>query len=50
VLFILDVPERAVMGLVGWSTTAMPAPYQHITGSIRGDIAQCVGGLLWGPV
>ncbi len=26
VLLILGVPERAVMGLMGWSTTAMAAP------------------------
>lgn len=36
------------MGLTGWSTTAMAARYQHITGSIRGDVAQRVGGLIWG--
>jgi integrase len=48
VLLILGVPERAVMGLMGWSTTAMAARYQHITGSIRGDVAERVGGLLWG--
>jgi integrase len=50
VLLILGVPERAVMGLMGWSTTAMAARYQHITGAIRGDVAQRVGGLIWGPV
>lgn len=49
VLLILGVPERAVMGLMGWSTTAMAARYQHITGVVRGDVAQRVGGLLWGP-
>ena len=49
VLLILGVPERAVMGLMGWSTTAMAARYQHVTGSVRGDVAQRVGGLLWGP-
>jgi integrase len=48
VLLILGVPERAVMGLMGWSTTAMAARYQHITGVVRGDVAQRVGGLLWG--
>lgn len=49
VLLILGVPERAVMGLMGWSTTAMAARYQHITGSIRSDVAGRVGGLIWGP-
>jgi integrase len=32
VLIILGVPERAVMGLMGWSTTAMT---EHITGAVR---------------
>lgn len=48
VLLILGVPERAVMGLMGWSTTAMAARYQHVTGLVRGDVAQRVGGLIWG--
>ncbi|MBA2324278.1 MAG: tyrosine-type recombinase/integrase, partial [Pseudonocardiales bacterium] len=48
VLLILGVPERAVMGLMGWSTTAMAARYQHITGTIRNDVAERVGGLIWG--
>jgi hypothetical protein len=29
---------------MGWSTTAMAARY----GSIRGDVAGRVGGLIWG--
>ncbi|MFR9804928.1 tyrosine-type recombinase/integrase [Pseudonocardia sp. RS010] len=49
VLLILGVPERAVMGLMGWSSSAMAARYQHITGAIRGDVAERVGGLIWGP-
>lgn len=48
VLLILGVPERAVMGLMGWSTTAMAARYQHITGVVRSEVAQRVGGLIWG--
>lgn len=47
-LLILGVPERAIMGLMGWSTTAMAARYQHITGSIRGDVTERVSGLIWG--
>nr|WP_281287952.1 tyrosine-type recombinase/integrase [Pseudonocardia hierapolitana] len=50
VLLILGVPERAVMGLMGWSTTAMTARYQHITGTVRDDVARLVGGLIWGAV
>jgi hypothetical protein len=43
------VPERAVMGLMGWSNSAMAARYQHLTVSIRSDVAAKVGGLLWKP-
>jgi integrase len=48
VLLILGVPERAVMGLMAWSTTAMAARYQHVTGVVRGDVVRRAGGLLWG--
>jgi integrase len=48
-LLLLGVPERAVMGLMGWSTTAMAARYQHITGAVRGNVAVRVGGPIWGP-
>jgi integrase len=48
-LLILGVPERAVMGLMGWSSTGMAARYQHITGAIRDDVAERMGGLIWGP-
>ncbi len=47
VLLLLGVPERAVMGIVGWSHTAMAARYQHITEPIQRDIATRVGGLIW---
>lgn len=36
------------MVLMGWSTTGMAARYQHITDVIRTDVAQRVGGLIWG--
>ncbi|MFD4641714.1 tyrosine-type recombinase/integrase [Lentzea sp. NPDC058436] len=49
VLLLLGVAERTVMGIMGWSNTAMAAKYQHITASIRRDVAQRVGGLLWEP-
>jgi integrase len=48
VLLVLGVPERAVMGLMGWSTTAMAARYQHVTDAMRGEVARRVGGLIWG--
>lgn len=49
VLLLLGVTERTVMGVMGWSNTAMAARYQHITAAIRRDVAQRVGGLLWKP-
>ena len=47
VLLVLGVPERAVMGVMGWSTSAMAARYQHITDPVRRDVAKRLGGLLW---
>jgi integrase len=47
VLLILGVPERAVMGLMGWSTTAMAARYQHMVDAVRADIARQVDGRIW---
>jgi hypothetical protein len=47
VLLILGVPERAVMGLMGWSTTAMAARYQHMVDAVRPDIARQVDNLIW---
>ncbi|MFF8400916.1 tyrosine-type recombinase/integrase [Streptomyces sp. NPDC015684] len=48
VLLILGVPERAVMGLMGWSATAMAARYQHMVDAVRADVARQVDGLIWG--
>ena len=47
VLLVLGVPERTVMGIMGWSSTAMAARYQHVTDPIRRTVADQVGGLLW---
>ena len=47
VLLILGVPERAVMGLMGWSSTAMAARYQHMVDTVRSNIARQVDGLIW---
>ncbi|MFD8619402.1 tyrosine-type recombinase/integrase [Streptomyces sp. NPDC059513] len=47
VLLILGVSERAVMGLMGWSTTAMAARYQHMVDTVRTDVARQVDGLIW---
>ncbi|MGW1468409.1 tyrosine-type recombinase/integrase [Streptomyces sp. NPDC002308] len=48
VLLILGVPERVVTQIMGWSSTAMAARYQHVTGGILAEVAQRVGGgLIW---
>lgn len=47
VLLILGVPERFVMQIMGRSSTAKAARYQHVTGGILADVAQRVGGLIW---
>ncbi|SCY77454.1 Phage integrase family protein [Streptomyces sp. 136MFCol5.1] len=49
VLLILGVSERAVMGLMGWSTTAMAARYQYMVDTVRNEVAQRVDGLIWKP-
>jgi integrase len=46
-LLLLQIPDRTVMGVMGWSNTAMAARYQHIVAAIRRDVATSVGGLLW---
>ncbi len=38
------------MGLMGWSTTAMAARYQHMVDSVRNDVARQVDGLIWKPI
>jgi integrase len=48
VLLVLGVPERTVMGIMGWLSTAMAARYQHVTDPTRHVVAAQVGGLLWG--
>jgi integrase len=47
VLLALEVPERTVMGVMGWSSTSMAARYQHVTDPIRHEVASRVDGLLW---
>ncbi len=47
VLLLLGVPDRTVMGIMGWSNTAMAARYQHLTAPVRRDVAERVGSLLW---
>jgi integrase len=47
VLLLLGVPERAVMDVMGWSSSSMVKRYQHVTAPVRLDIAERVGGLIW---
>ena len=47
VLLLLDVPVRTVMSLMGWSSEDMAARYQHVTDTIRQDVARQVDGLIW---
>jgi integrase len=49
VLLLLGVPERTVMSVMGWSSTAMAARYQHVVDEVRRGVADQVGGLLWSP-
>jgi len=49
VLLALEVPERTVMDVMGWSSTSMAARYQHVTNPIRHEVASRIGGLLWSP-
>ena len=41
VLLVLGVPERTVMGIMGWSSTAMAARYRHVPDPIRREVALC---------
>lgn len=47
VLLILGQPERTVMSLMGWSTTGMAKRYQHVTDTVRAEVASQVGSLIW---
>ncbi|OLS99369.1 hypothetical protein BJF90_39355 [Pseudonocardia sp. CNS-004] len=49
VLLLLGVTERTVMAVMGWSSTAMAARYQHVVAAVRQAVADQVGGLLWTP-
>jgi integrase len=37
-----------MMGVMGWSNTAMTHRYAHMVDPVRRDIAQRLDGLLWG--
>ena len=48
VLLLLGIPERVVMDIIGWSSSAMAKRYQHVTAELRRNVAMQVGGYLWG--
>ncbi len=43
---LLGVPDRAVMGIMGWSSDQR-SRYQHLTDPILKDVATRIGRLLW---
>jgi integrase len=47
VLLVLEIAERAVMGIMGWSDSGIAKRYQHLTAQVRRDVAERGGGLLW---
>ncbi len=49
VLLLLSVPDRAVMGIMGWSSADMRQRYQHLTDPVLKDVATRLGRLLWEP-
>jgi hypothetical protein len=46
-LMVLNVPDRAVMDVMGWSQANMKLRYMHVPNELRDRIADQVGGLLW---
>jgi integrase len=48
ILLVLGINQRAVMGVMGWSSGAMTARYQHLIPEVLSGIADQVEGLLWG--
>ncbi|MGL5823556.1 MAG: tyrosine-type recombinase/integrase, partial [Nocardioides sp.] len=47
VLHMLGVSERSMMGLMGWSNTAMASRYAHMVDPVRQDVADRLSRLLW---
>ncbi len=46
-LLLLGVPDRVVMGIMGWSSESMRRRYQHLTDPVLRDVATRLGRLLW---
>lgn len=48
ILLVQEVDPRIVMELMGWSTVAMLARYQHVIRTLRDDAATKVGTWMYG--
>ena len=46
VLLLLGGHERAIMSILGWSSTAIVSRYAHVIAPIRGEVATRLNGLL----
>lgn len=44
-----QMPRRAVMEVMAWSSISMTKRYQHVPNEFQRDIADSVGRLLWEP-
>jgi len=49
VLLVLRQPAPTVMSLMGWSSESMAARYQHVTDTLRSQVASQVGEFIWSP-
>ena len=47
VLLVLRQPTPTVMSLMGWSSESMAVRYQHVTDTLRSQVASQVGDLIW---
>lgn len=47
VLLLLGVHERAIMSILGWSSTSMVSRYAHVIAPIHNDVASRLNGFLW---
>src|SRR5204862_8128703 len=47
VLLVLQQPTPTVMSLMGWSSGSMAARYQHVTDTMRSQVASQGGELIW---
>jgi len=47
VLLLLGVHERAIMSILGWSSTSMVGRYAHVIAPIHSDVASRLNGFLW---